>query len=147
LRGWAVILEIAVKDHNESHLALMEIGPQGQLYRKHFLRLDGLGVRDLCWRGDDLLILAGPTMDMDGPVRLFRWRNVAGMTEETITSREQLAVLLDIPFGVGVDHAEGMTMIADDHSPASLLVVYDSPGAERKEGTATVHADLFALPD
>ncbi|MEN3334702.1 MAG: hypothetical protein V7641_4067, partial [Blastocatellia bacterium] len=33
LRGWAVILELAVEDQNESHLALKGIGPQGQLYR------------------------------------------------------------------------------------------------------------------
>lgn len=42
-------------------------------YRKHVLDLDGLGVRDLCPSGDDLLVLAGPTMDLDGPVRIYRW--------------------------------------------------------------------------
>ncbi|MNG03413.1 hypothetical protein D3C84_864920 [compost metagenome] len=35
-------------------------------YRKHFFALNGLGFRDLCTSGDDLLILAGPTMDLDG---------------------------------------------------------------------------------
>ena len=42
-------------------------------YRKHLLRLGGLGVRDLCPHGQDLLVLAGPTMDLDGPVHVFRW--------------------------------------------------------------------------
>ena len=45
----------------------------GRGYRKHVLRLDGLGVRDLCPHGEDLLVLAGPTMDLDGPVHVFRW--------------------------------------------------------------------------
>jgi Protein of unknown function (DUF3616) len=147
LRGWAVVLEIAVRAQDDTHLALQEIGPQGHLYRKHFLRLDGLGVRDLIWRGDDLLILAGPTMDLDGPVRVFRWRNVVGITEETVTPRDQLSVLLEVPFGAGVDHAEGMAVMAGDHSPAELLIVYDSPAEERKVGKTVVLADQFALPD
>src|SRR4030095_8201482 len=46
----------------------------GLPYRKHVLDLDGLGVRDLCPDGDDLLVRAGPTMDLDGPVRIYRWR-------------------------------------------------------------------------
>lgn len=146
LRGWAVILEIAVRNQDDTHLALEGIGPQGRLYRKHFLRLDGLGVRDLFWAGDDLLILAGPTMDLDGPVHVFLWRNVAGITEETITQRDQLSILLNVPFGAGVDHAEGMTVIADDQSPAELLIVYDSPAEERKVDHTAVLADRFALP-
>ena len=40
---------------------------------KHFLDLGGLGVRDLSVDGDDLIVLAGPTMLLDGPVRLLRW--------------------------------------------------------------------------
>ncbi len=33
----------------------------------------GLGIRDLCRHDDDLLILAGPTMDLDDPVHVLRW--------------------------------------------------------------------------
>ena len=49
-----------------SMLRLREIGSHGLPYRKHLLELGGLGIRDLCVDGDDLLILAGPTMDLDG---------------------------------------------------------------------------------
>jgi hypothetical protein len=45
----------------------------GRQYRKRMLALGGLGVRDLCPHGPDLLVLAGPTMDLDGPVHVFRW--------------------------------------------------------------------------
>lgn len=75
LRGWAVILEVELQeDHKQpSTLRLKPIGPNDRLYRKHFLHLGGLGIRDLCVHGHDLLILAGPTMELDGPVTIFRW--------------------------------------------------------------------------
>ena len=50
------------------------LGPRGTPYRKHFLQLEGLGVRDLVIHEKDLYILAGPTMDLDGPVFIYRWR-------------------------------------------------------------------------
>ena len=75
LRGWAVVLEVALAEDPDrrSTLRLQAIGPHGRPYRKHFLHLGGLGIRDLCAQGTDLLILAGPTMDLDGPVTVFRW--------------------------------------------------------------------------
>jgi hypothetical protein len=146
LRGWAIVLELEAQAE-PPNLKLREIGPKGQCYRKHFLRLDGLGVRDLCWRGDDLLVLAGPTMELDGPVRLYRWRGVMSFKDETITPRESLELLLDLPYGEGEDHAEGMTIIDDEGTTPLLLVVYDSPGKIRKVGNTAVYADLFALPD
>jgi len=40
LRGWAVILEVELKEDNKqpSILELKSIGKKGRLYRKHFLR-------------------------------------------------------------------------------------------------------------
>jgi hypothetical protein len=162
LRGWAMILEVEVKAGDDGQLDLEKIGPNDQRYRKHFLRLNGLGLRDLYWQGNDLLILAGPTMDLDGPVHVFRWRGAASILEETITDQNQLPMILDIPYGggqlmpcaenpelevlkVGVDHAEGMALLANGVSPPSLLIVYDAPKEERKEGTNVVLADVFTL--
>lgn len=62
----------------------------GRPYRKHLLDLDGLGVRDLCPHSDDLLVLAGPTMDLDGPVRLFRWRGGCLVDAPTVVRGEVL---------------------------------------------------------
>jgi len=67
LRGWAFVLDLALRAR-EGELAVRERGG----FRKHALDLDGLGVRDLIVRGDDLLVLAGPTMALDGAHRLFR---------------------------------------------------------------------------
>jgi len=146
LRGWAVILEIALReDADDSELHLEPIG--GAEYRKHFLQLDGLGIRDLCVDGDDLLILAGPTMDLDGPVQVFRWPGGTRCEEEAMVAVEGLQRVLDVPFGKGVEHAEGMALgPSDDGLPASLLVVYDSAAPKRMRQPASVEADIFNLP-
>lgn len=146
LRGWAVILEIAVKEHprHASLLKLRSIGPQGRLYRKHFLHLDGLGIRDLCTQGSDLLILAGPTMSLEGPVRVFRWKGGTDQKGESMVPRKELDQLLDVPHGQDVGHAEGMTLFSLDGGPAnSLLVVYDSIPKRRQSEECIVTADLF----
>ena len=59
--------------------------------RKLFLNLDGLGIRDLTLRGDDLLILAGPTMDLSGPAAVFRWADALGRTGCTVVPRQALS--------------------------------------------------------
>jgi hypothetical protein len=149
LRGWAVILEVELKedDKEPSTLRLKNIGPKDRPYRKHFLHLGGLGIRDLCVHGPDLLILAGPTMDLDGPVTIFRWPGGAKPEEESMVPASELERVLDIPYGEGVDHAEGFTLFSPDGGKArSLLVVYDSASERRQLGESTVTADVFNLP-
>ncbi|MDQ2105674.1 DUF3616 domain-containing protein [Azospirillum isscasi] len=147
LRGWACILELAVEGHpeDEKRLRLRPIGPDGEKYRKHFLDLDGLGIRELTFDGEDLVILAGPTMDLDGPVALYRWTDALSVTHETVIPRDRLAHLMNLPHGEGDDHAEGIACIRRDGAPPALLVVYDSPSETRLHGAGTT-ADLFALP-
>jgi Protein of unknown function (DUF3616) len=146
LRGWATILELEVLDSG-TKLELKKIGASDLPYRKHFLQLGGLGVRDLVVDDRDLLILAGPTMDLDGPVELFRWKDAMGKTTETLTWQDQKELFhlqLKIPYGQKEDHAEGITFLSS--APNGLLVVYDSPSHKRKKlGTNTVQADLFSL--
>lgn len=149
LRGWAVILEIAVEADEEkpSTLRLRDIGPNGRPYRKHFLHLGGLGIRDLCVQGSDLLILAGPTMDLDGPVTIFRWRGGSKPDDEAVVSTAALQRVLDVPYGDGDDHAEGMTLLAPDSGHEhSLLVIYDAASQNRKSGESVVTVDILKLP-
>ena len=149
LRGWAVILEVrlAEDDDQPATLRLKAIGPKGRLYRKHFLQLGGLGIRDLCAQGADLLILAGPTMGLDGPVNILRWRGGAAPDGESMVSARELKRVLDVLYGRGDDHAEGLTLFASDGGKAnSLLVVYDSASESRKVGVNDVAADVFRLP-
>ncbi len=149
LRGWAVILEVELVEDvkKPSILRLKPIGPNKRLYRKHFIQLGGLGVRDLCVQGLDILILAGPTMDIDGPVTIFRWKGGAAPKEECVVSAEELEYVLDVPYGQGLDHAEGMTLFSTDEStPSSLLIVYDAASESRKAKANTLAADVLQLP-
>jgi hypothetical protein len=131
LRGWSLVLEVTPEPDPRRPGKLRLGGPQPG-YRLFFLDLDGLGVRDLCRAGDDVLVLAGPTMDLDGPVRLYRWRGAGDDRRHTAVRREDLARIGDLPFGSGddegSDHAEGITLLPDGDT---LLVVYDSPAPAR----------------
>ncbi|HYG87363.1 MAG TPA: DUF3616 domain-containing protein [Azospirillum sp.] len=149
LRGWACILELHVETRGKGRrLRLGKLGPDGARYRKHFLDLDGLGIRELAFDGDDLLILAGPTMDLDGPVAVHRWRGVLEAFEGQIVPRGDLSLELRLPYGDGRDHAEGITRLDRPGASPLLLVVYDSPDKETRllDNGRTVIADLFELP-
>ncbi|MEP9319646.1 DUF3616 domain-containing protein [Pseudomonas sp. LABIM340] len=149
LRGWAVVLEIEpeVVPDAADELRLREIGAGGRRYRKHFLDLGGLGIRDLCVQGDDLLILAGPTMDLDGPVSLYRWPRGAIPEGESLLFGEQLEKLFDVDFGEGDDHAEGLCLLQLEATAVPrLLIVYDAASAARKPTPASVEVDVFPWP-
>ncbi|GAA3239207.1 DUF3616 domain-containing protein [Actinocorallia longicatena] len=140
LRGWAVLVEVwpETDPHDDGRLTLRRLN--GLRYHTHFLDLDGLGIRDLCPEGDDLLILAGPSMALSGPVRLYRWRDAA-VRELPGIVREPEHVA-DLPHGDGEDHAEGVAVIGD----GELLVVFDSPAKSRHTAAGGMLADVFVLP-
>ena len=146
LRGWAAIIEVALVDDAPGWLRLAPVDADGSMLRKHFLDLGGLGVRDLCVQGKDLLILAGPTMDLDGPVYVYRWVGGARPDMATVMHRDQLERVLTLPYGEGVDHPEGMTLYSDSTGAADgLMVVHDSASASRQIGDSIIVADVFPL--
>jgi hypothetical protein len=150
LRGWALLLELQVKETRRGRLKLRKAGPDGARYVKHFLDLAGLGMRELAFDGDALLILAGPTMDLDGPVVLYRWPGALAATGQTVVPADQLERVLNLPYGRGVDHAEGICWLpsdgaAPDHAAKELLVVYDSPVDDRLHDGTAIDADVFRL--
>jgi len=139
LRGWAVVLEVAVVCGDDG----LTVGKAG--ISKHFLDLDGLGVRELARDGEDLLVLAGPTMDLDGPIRVVRWRDALGVQASAIVPRGDLAHVLEVPHGIGHDHAEGLCIRELPDGGRELVVAYDNPGAHRLSGRTAVYADGFRL--
>lgn len=65
---YAVILELVVAVNGRS----LEIVPvNDQLCRPYLIDTGGLGIRDLALHPRGLIVLAGPTMDMDGPFELY----------------------------------------------------------------------------
>src|SRR5882757_5780065 len=147
LRGFAVILEVLPEEAAPGRLRLAPLDGE-QPYRKHFLDLAGLGVRDLCPHGPDLLVLAGPSMDLDGPVRVYRWHGAAAMDTSAVARGDELTVELELTYGEGDDHAEGIALLPgpEPDGQARLLVVYDSPAIHRRPQEDVVIADVVRLP-
>ena len=151
LRGWAVVLSISVEadPEDDTRLRLRPIGPKQRLYEKHFLDLCGLGIRELCRDGRDLLILAGPTMVLDGRGAVFRWRGGATARGDSLVTRDALEHVAELPYGVdteGLEHPEGMALVRRGDGRRGLLVVYDAPHPSRCVGDDGVTADFFPLP-
>jgi hypothetical protein len=143
LRGWAMMLEIEMETYSPSILTLKKITLDNKRYKKHFIKLNGLGIRDLRVVGEDLLFLAGPTMDLDGPAQLYRLQNGAHLQDNILHQPE---LVMDIPYGKGDDRAEGITMFDGINGANSLLVVYDTPAKHRLIGLGGVMADVFDIP-
>lgn len=147
LRGWSALLEIAVELRGDQ-LRLAPLDTSGTLVRKHFLQLDGLGVRDLHFSGDDLYILAGPTMVLNGDIRVFKWpaaRLLLAANQEPVRFESALAESVPLPHGRGTNRAEAICELppALAAGKARWLVLYDAPGADRREGERTVFGDLL----
>src|SRR5438270_6302469 len=146
VRGWAVILDLSLET-SDAKMGLTSV-------RKHLVELEGLGVRDLYIEGQDLHILAGPSMNLDGPVFVFRWPGALGQMAEQVVWRKQLIKELAVPFGTGQsaghDHAEGIMLLPEaDRNRRSVMVCYDSPGpAHLVEGRPNqLLLDVFPLAE
>lgn len=147
LRGWAIIIEIEVEAEEPGTLHLKDLG-DGELYRKHFLDLNGQGIRELCLHEGDLLVLSGPTMALSGAMQMFRFEDVLDHSNDTIWSQDsgRLEALFELPFTVGADNAEGLTLMPCLGYSDGLMVVYDSPNPERRVSKKETLADIFRLP-
>jgi Protein of unknown function (DUF3616) len=147
LRGWSCILELEL-DVRVDHLRLAALDNKGTRLRKHFLPLEGLGVRDLAFHGADLFILAGPTMVLNGDIRLFKWMGAAealGRNTEAVTFEAAPVESIALPHGRSINRAEAICEL-----PAALvegalawLVLYDAPGPDRREGDTVVFGDVL----
>lgn len=147
LRGIALLLEIELEEKKPGVLGLKPLDKNGSLYRKHFLDLDGLGIRELCLDEKHLLILAGPTMDLDGTLRLFRLQHPFDLPNNSFSRQREgeLYPLFDVPYSRGADRAEGITIFPTLDQRKGMLVVYDSPNELRRVQASHVLADVFSL--
>lgn len=149
LRGWAVVLELLPEETKKpGRLKLAPIGPDGRKYRKHFLDLDGLGVREITHLGNEMLVLAGPTMDVHAPATVFHWRGAVAAEADSIAFGRNLKRVMELPHDVDGpgDHPEGMCRFqAEGLRGDGLLVVYDSPARRRQRGGG-LRADVFGMP-
>ncbi|WP_414623580.1 DUF3616 domain-containing protein [Calothrix sp. CCY 0018] len=147
LRGWAVIIEMQLTESEPGVLTLEEITDEGAKYKKHFLDLNGLGIRELCLQGEDLIILAGPTMAVEGEMEVFRWKDALNNSGENIHQQDEdnLFPLFDLPFTVGSDHAEGLALYSCWGEQNSLMIFYDSPDSSRLREDKRILVDVFQI--
>lgn len=117
----AVILEFPLdKDH------LPRVGR----YRRHFVWLDGLGVRDLASDGGRLLVVAGPVSAAAAPFQLHGW--VPGAAEAPCLGRWREAD----------GRPEGLCRLECD-GRVGMLTVYD--GSEGRIDGSLYRADWFPV--
>jgi len=142
VQTYAMLLEIEVAVERSGRIMLA--GP----LHKRLLKLDGLGIRDLARAGGDLLILAGPTTSLDGPCAVYRWHDWLHdpAQDDQIVRLHRPERIIDLPFGRGDDHPEGLVLIDRANGAQDLIVICDSPGAARLDAvTRTLACDRFAL--
>ena len=150
LRGYAIVLELRFDTTEKDDLKLLPAAGK-HLYRKHIFDLRGQGVRDLCWQGDDLLLLAGPTMAMSGYADILRWRSPLDNCESEQADfiydleGDRLQSLMTLPITRGYDHAEGM-MLGQCWDEPCVWIVYDGPGPQRLIGDRALLIDAFRIP-
>jgi hypothetical protein len=96
----AVLLEMRIAAKKSGQLEISD-GPY-----KRLVAMEGLGIRDLKRCGDDLLILAGPTTGLSGPVALYHPEGLA------LWSEDEILVICDSPAPERVNAEQG-TIMAD----------------------------------
>jgi hypothetical protein len=142
LRGHAVVLELQMHEKKPGRLKAGRIDGD-QRYRKHLLDTRGLGIRDMRLDGDDLLLLVGPTMSLEGPAFVLRWHDAAQDEASGVVDPSRIETIAELPYQLHADHPEGIDLWPEGGSGA-LLVIYDAPSPERADpDTFTVHADVI----
>lgn len=87
-------------------------------------------------------------MDLEGAMQVFRLKDVVDHSHDTLWEQasDSLTTLFDLPFTIGSDHAEGLTLFPCLGYEHALMVVYDSPNENRRPEEHTIFADVFRLP-
>ena len=142
IRGHAVILQIELED-TKSGLKLGRIGAGRAPYRKFFLDLGGLGIRDLTMEGEDLIVIAGPTMGLTGPWAVWRWKKALSARREGLVDSDALKLVSGLDFA-GPERPEGITRFLHPDGRRGWLVVYDGPAKSRITKKGVYRADFFS---
>jgi hypothetical protein len=143
ISGFAVLLEIDC-DALDGELLMRQKEGEELLYRKHFLDLAGMGIRELnIDKKGDLYLLAGPTMDLDGTISIYRIRG--GLKDQYASVVHDAERLFDVARGAtlehGIEKAEGMAMLDGQE----ILITYDTPSDERLLNDNQLQVDVFEL--
>lgn len=142
LGSHALIVTMRFKDNGKGRLKHRKL-KDGSRYTIHALDLDGLGIRDLLFDGDTLLVLAGATQNIDGIQKIYAIDRFPERAD-VITAGE-IETVMALPIMEGCDHAEGLSFFEMD-GKRHLLVAYDSPSDDRHDPKSNrLDVDVYAL--
>jgi hypothetical protein len=143
IASFAIIIELHLEEDGQGMLVPKKIGERA--YRLYAVNLGGLGVRDLLFDGERLLVLSGTSQKAESIQRVFA---IDPLPEAGgVLGKDQVKVLLTLPTSGWGDHAEGIALL-DDEGPKRLLVAYDSPSDTRLvKDKDRLEADVFTLPN
>jgi hypothetical protein len=79
------------------------------------------------------------------PVRVVRWVDAIVADVPDVVRAGELRHEVDLPYGEGEDHAEGIALLPGSGG-REVLVVYDGPSAARLGDDGSVLADAVRLP-
>lgn len=144
LRGYAVIIELALEDDG-GKLKARKIEKKRR-YRKFFLPLAGLGTRSLLLDGEDMLILAGPTMAVGMPALVYRWKGALRHDRSAVIDKAEIELLGELPANLEDDQPEAIEHWRGPNGGNALLVVHDMPAPGRVDKVRrTIIADVIDL--
>jgi hypothetical protein len=143
LGRYACLVSIQFKEAGKRFLKPKRIN--GARYKLHALDLGGFGIRDLLVRGDDLLVLAGPTQAIEGLARIYA---IAGFSPgDQVIAKDRLRKVATLSMREECDHAEGIALLAGEQSE-QLVVAHDNPAPERwDEQTHELLLDIITLDE
>ena len=145
LRGHAVALDLTTTEKAPGGLKARRVDG-GRRYHKHLVDTRGLGIRDMRFDGNNLLLLVGPTTSLEGPAFVLRWRDAVHDDGSGVIATERIEAFAELPYRLHADHPEGIELWPEA-GPGSLLVIHDAPAPERADPEAfTVRADLIGPP-
>ena len=89
-----------------------------------------------------------PTMVLNGEIRVFKWpaaRPLLTANRDPVRFEAALTESVSLPHGRGTNRADAICDLppALSGGKASWLVLYDAPGADRKDGEHAVFGDLL----
>lgn len=142
LASHALLIVLSLEEDSDG--VLVPKMTNGKRYRLHAVHLDGLGVRDLLFDGNRLIVLGGPTQKIESMQRVFAIDDFFARSE--VISQDDRRLLMTLPVVAWGDHAEGMTFFKEK-SRVRLLVAYDSASPDRwDEDKDRLVVDAFNLP-
>jgi hypothetical protein len=78
-------------------------------------------------------------------VRIYRWHDAGRVAMPTIVRGELISREVELTYGEGDDHAEGISHYGPPED-GRVLVVFDSPAPIRLTADGAVIADVVRLP-